>query len=54
MKEASGEFSMTVVVIVAAIIIVGILTLLLPNMSDFIEEKWKDMVDSAYICSSLK
>ena len=47
MKETSGEFSMTVVVIVGAIIIVGLLTMLAPTMSDFIENKWKDMVNDA-------
>lgn len=47
MKETSGEFSMTVVVIVGAILIVGLLTILAPNMSDFIEEKWKSMVNNA-------
>lgn len=54
LKEASGEFSMTVVVIVAAIIIVGILALLLPNMSNFIQTKWQDMVNAAYIISALR
>ncbi len=52
LKEASGEFSMTVVVIVAAIIIVGILALLLPSMSNFIQDKWQDMVNSAILFSS--
>lgn len=47
MKETSGEFSMTVVVIVGAIIIIGLLTALGPRMSDFIEEKWKSMVNNA-------
>lgn len=47
MKEASGEFSMTVVVIVGAIIIVAILTTLLPYMSNFISDKWTDMTNNA-------
>ena len=36
MKETSGEFSMTVVVIIGAIIIVTILTTLVPYMSNLI------------------
>lgn len=44
MKESSGELSMTVVVIVAAVILIGILTMLLPNMSNFISDKWRNMV----------
>ena len=47
MKETSGEFSMTVVVIIGAIILVGILSTLMPAMSDFIQEKWKDMTEQA-------
>lgn len=47
MKETSGEFSMTVVVIIGAIILVGILTTLLPNMSNFISDKWQDMVNTS-------
>lgn len=47
MKESSGELSMTVVVIVAAVILIAILRLLLPNMSNFISDKWKDMTNSA-------
>lgn len=47
MKESSGELSMTVVVIVAAVILIAILRMLLPNMSNFISEKWKGMTNSA-------
>ena len=47
MKETSGEFSMTVVVIIGAIILVGILNLLMPRMSNFIERKWQTMVNNA-------
>lgn len=49
MKEASGELSMTVIVIVAAVIIIGILAVLLPNMSNFIGDKWQSMVNNADI-----
>lgn len=48
MKETSGEFSMTVVVIIGAILVVGILVMLVPNMSNFINDKWQDMVDNQY------
>lgn len=47
MKETSGEFSMTVVVIIGAIIVVAILNTMLPTMSNFISEKWKSMVNTA-------
>ena len=47
MKESSGELSMTVVVIVAAVILIAVLRMLLPNMSNFISEKWQDMTQSA-------
>lgn len=46
MKETSGEFSMTVVVIIGAILIVGILATLIPNMSNFINDKWQDAVNN--------
>lgn len=48
MKETSGEFSMTVVVIIGAILVVSILVMLVPNMSNFINDKWQDMVDNQY------
>lgn len=51
MKEASGELSMTVIVIVAAVIIIGILSLIVPQMGDFIQQKWQDMINSASIIS---
>ena len=47
MKETSGEFSMTVVVIIGAIILVGILSTLVPVMSKFVQEKWEDMTNQA-------
>lgn len=47
MKETSGEFSMTVVVIIGAILIVTVLTFLVPNMSNFISEKWTSMTNDA-------
>ncbi len=47
MKESSGELSMTVVVIVAAVILIAILRALLPGMSNFIRDKWEDMTGKA-------
>ena len=44
MKEATGELSMTVVVIVAVITILGILTVfLLPRLSDYLSDTFNDM-----------
>ena len=40
MKEASGEVSMTLIVIVAAAAILGIFTLLKPKIEGFINNKW--------------
>ena len=39
MKEATGELSMTVIVIIGAIAIVGLLTWLTPNIKTYIESK---------------
>ena len=47
MKETSGEFSMTVVVIIGAIILVGLLSTLMPSMSKLIKEKWDTMIGTA-------
>ena len=44
MKDATGELSMTVVVIIAVIAIIGILTVfLLPQIGDYVREQWEDM-----------
>ena len=44
MKEATGELSMTVVVIIAVIAILAILSyFLLPSMKNYISNTWKDM-----------
>lgn len=42
MKDTSGEFSMTVVVIIGAIIIVGILTAIGPRMGQYINDQWNN------------
>lgn len=44
MKDATGELSMTVVVIIAIIAILAILTaFLLPSMRNFINNSWGNM-----------
>lgn len=44
MKEASGELSMTVIVIIVAIAILAIVsTFLMPNMKKYISDKWTEM-----------
>lgn len=47
MKETSGEFSMTVVVIIGAILIVGFLTTMIGPMGNFIQDRWERMVNEA-------
>lgn len=46
MKEATGELSMTVIVIVGAIALVGIISLLMPNISKYISDKWTEVTGS--------
>lgn len=53
MKETSGEFSMTVVVIIGAILIVAFLTFMIGPMGNFIKDKWEDMIDKATIVSGI-
>ena len=53
MKETSGEFSMTVVVIIGAILIVAFLTAMVGPMGNFIKNKWENMVERAYIVSEV-
>ena len=44
MKEASGELSMTVVVIIAIVAILGILTtILMPNIRNYINNSWTNI-----------
>ena len=44
MKEATGELSMTVIVIIAVIAILGILTVfLLPSLSNYLSNTWSNM-----------
>ena len=51
MKEATGEFSMTVVTIVAIVAIAGVIAFLLPSLQSFINDTWRgaaqNVVDEA-------
>lgn len=48
MKDATGELSMTVVVIIAVIAIVGILTtFLVPSMRNYITHAWDQMTEGS-------
>lgn len=51
MKDTSGEFSMTVIVIIGAIIIVGLLTAIGPKMGEYIGQKWNDLTGSGNAAS---
>ena len=52
MKDATGELSMTVVVIIAVIAIVGILNFfLIPRMSNYIGKSWGDMTNASNTAS---
>ena len=42
MKEATGEFSMTVVTIVAIIAIAGVIALLRDPLAEFINKTWQE------------
>ena len=47
MKEATGELSMTVVVIIAVIAIISILTVVLfPLMKNYVQTQWGQMSDT--------
>lgn len=53
MKDATGELSMTVVVIIAVIAILAILTaFLLPKMRGFINNSWTNMEKASQTESS--
>lgn len=42
MKEATGEFSMTVVTIVAVVAIAGVIAFLMPSLQEFINGTFQD------------
>ena len=43
MKEATGEFSMTVVTIIAITVIAGLITFLAPKVATYINSNWSNM-----------
>ena len=46
MKEAMGETTFTIIIIVAAAIIIGALTLFLPRVISRIENNWNRQIDT--------
>ncbi len=48
MKEAMGETTFTIIIIVAAAIIIGALTVFLPRIIKKIEDKWGGQIDDDY------
>lgn len=50
MKEATGELSMTVIVIIGAIAIVAILTWLGPRIGEYVQDKWNTIERSDARC----
>lgn len=46
MKEATGEFSMTVVTIVAIVAIAGVITWLMPSLREYINKTWQQTADN--------
>ena len=47
MKEATGEFSMTVVTIIAILVIAGVIMVLQDPITEYIENTWKTQADGA-------
>jgi len=45
MKEATGEFSMTVVTILAVIVIAALVTWLGPKITNYIQSNWTNLAD---------
>lgn len=45
MKEATGEVSMTVIVLIAVAIISALLVALMPVMGNFIKDKWQQTTE---------
>ena len=52
MKEATGELSMTVIVIIGAIAIVGILSFLGPRITNYVENEWGKIEGTSVNCQS--
>ena len=49
MKEATGEFSMTVVTIIAIMVIAGLVAWLSPKIAEYVHESW-DNTKNTTIC----
>ena len=48
MKEATGELSMTVIVIIGAIALVVLMNVLMPNISKYIQDKWFEVTGTKW------
>ena len=46
MKEASGELSMTLIVLIGAGLVIGLLTFMWPTIQDFVRNQWGRVVDT--------
>lgn len=46
MKEATGEFSMTVVTIVAIVAIAGVIAFLMPSLRQYINNTWQQTANN--------
>lgn len=47
LKEATGEFSMTVVTIVAIVAIAGVIVWLMPTLREYINSTWQNASNNA-------
>jgi len=54
MKEATGEFSMTVVTILAVVVIAGLVAFLGPKITEFVETKWDEITGTETGAKPLK
>lgn len=43
MKDTTGELSMTVIVLIGAIALAGIVTFLMPTIKEYINSTWAEM-----------
>ena len=43
MKDTTGELSMTVIVLIGAIALAGIVTFLMPTIKEYINSTWHEM-----------
>lgn len=54
MKEASGEFSMTVVTIVAVTVIAGVIAFIAPKVAGWVETEWNNVSGTQTTCPNGK